>query len=458
MVTKRNFLRKTAVSICALMLPCVLTAGREQRKPNVILFISDDHGYADSGAYGDAYVKTPNIDRLADQSMRFTHAFAASPLCSPSRCVIETGLMPFRNGGHKFGTPIDTDVRTMPEYFREMGYYTAHIGKFHHSPRKQFPYDFITGDENKAPEFLSNYRENKPLLLVVCTHPPHTPWIKNVDYDPLKIKLPPNFVDTPETRLDRANYYSDVTLMDSILGRVLEVVPAHLDSDNTMFVYTSDQGANWPFAKWCLYDAGLRAPLLVRWPGEVAPGTVTDAMVDFSDLLPTFIEAAGGRSPQDIDGRSFMAVLKGGRRDHRKAIFGTHTGNDNGGPGIANHCPARTIRTATHRYILNLEPNRTFDTHITGCQPPDPHHLPFWDSWVQKAKTDPQAKRLVDAYQHRPAEELYDLARDPWETNNIAENPQNRYILDNMRRQLAKWRKQQGDAVVANTVTAKNSE
>jgi len=355
MVSRRDFLRRAAVSVSAFTVTGALAAGRDRHRPNIILFISDDHGYADSGAYGDTYVRTPNIDRLADQSMRFTHAFAASPLCSPSRCVIETGLMPFRNGGHKFGTPIDNEICTMPEYFKEMGYYTAHIGKFHHSPRNRFPYDFINGNENKAAEFLRDYNEDKPLLLLVCSRPPHTPWIKNEDYDPQRIKLPPNFVDTPETRLDRANYYSDVTLMDSILGRVLDAASNYRGGDNTMFVYTSDQGANWPFAKWCLYDAGLRVPLLVRWPGKVKPGTVTDAMVDLSDLLATSIEAAGTRPPQDIDGRSFASVLTGRTRGHRKAVFATHTGNDNGGPDIANQCPARMIRTSTHRYILNLE-------------------------------------------------------------------------------------------------------
>ena len=154
------------------------------------------------------------------------------------------------------------------------------------------------------------------------------------------------------------------------------------------------------------------------------------------------------RTP-NIDGRSFMRVLTGRTAEHRKAVFGTHTGNDNGGPGIANQCPARTIRTSTHRYILNLEPSRTFTTHITGCQPPSPHYLPFWDSWVQKAKTDARAKKLVDAYQHRPAEELYDLTKDPCETTNIADDPQNRRLLESMRKQLAGWRKQQGDTVLA---------
>ena len=97
----------------------------KEDKPHIIVFISDDHGYEDSGVYGNVVIKTPNIDRLAKSGLTFTHAFAASPLCSPSRSVIETGLMPFRNGAHKFGTPIRENIRTMPEYFKELGYYTA---------------------------------------------------------------------------------------------------------------------------------------------------------------------------------------------------------------------------------------------------------------------------------------------------------------------------------------------
>ncbi len=113
-----NLLTSAAVTAIALSVPTASTAKEKEgkTKTNIILFVSDDHGWTDSGAYGDAYIKTPNIDRLARESMRFTHAFAASPLCSPSRCVIQTGLMPHRNGGHKFDTPIRTDLKTMPEY------------------------------------------------------------------------------------------------------------------------------------------------------------------------------------------------------------------------------------------------------------------------------------------------------------------------------------------------------
>ena len=206
-------------------------------KPNVVLFMSDDHGVADSGAYGDGTVRTPTIDRLARQSMRFSRAFAASPLCTPSRAAVHTGLMPFRNGGHKFGTPIAPDVETMPDYLRDLGYRVVLAGKSHLLPREQFPYEYVPS-ASAAAEILASHDRKVPLLLVVATHPPHMPWIHNTGYDPAEVELPPYFVDTPETRRARTDYYSDVTLMDGILGQTLDALQEHGYRDNTLVVYT----------------------------------------------------------------------------------------------------------------------------------------------------------------------------------------------------------------------------
>ena len=454
MYNRRDFLKHTVIMTASLSVPEVLAAKEKQERPNIILFISDDHGWTDSGAYGDAYIKTPNIDKMASQGMRFTHAFAASPLCSPSRSVIATGMMPHRSGAHKFGRPIKRNLSTMPQYMKELGYYTAHFGKFHHYPFHKFRYDLIREHsaiprgnkyQCKAADFIRNYDRKEPLFLVVCTHPPHTPWKKNKRYDPATLKLPPNFVDTPETRSDRANYYTDVTLMDQIVGGVLDSVKEKDIVDNTLIIYTSDQGANWPFAKWCVYDGGLRVPFIARWPRKVKSGSVSDAMLGLVDLLPTCMEVGGGSPPRELDGRSFLAVLTGDRKTHREVVFGSHTGND-GPQGIANHCPARTIRTRTHRYILNLNPGTRFDTHITGCKKGS-SYLPHWNSWIEKAKTDPNAKAIVERYQHRPREELYDLRKDPFEMKNLAKNPKYARLLTSLRQQLADWCKTQGEKI-----------
>ena len=432
------------IAVVFLLMPGV-TQTPAAEKPNIILFVADDHGYHDSGVYGDSVVRTPNIDRLARESMRMTHAFAASPLCVPSRCVIQTGLMPARNGGHAFGTGIKEHVKTLPEYFDDLGYRTVHVGKWHHGNGRQPKYDVQQRNIAAAVEILAEHDRSEPLLLVVCTNPPHLPWSKNVDYDLDEIQLPPNFVDTPETRQCRAEYYTDVTLMDGILGGVLDAVEEHGYAENTLLIYTSDQGANWPFAKWCVYDGGLRVPMLVRWPGHIRPGTTTDAMISFADLLPTFVEAAGGKAPNDIDGRSFLGVVTGKKDQHREVVFGTHTGYMSVTPGITNHSPMRTVRTRTHRYILNLDAGRTFTTHITGCGPKSRWYVAFWDSWVERAETDAKARELVDAYQHRPVEELYDVIKDPYERNNLAGDPQYAELMESMRSRLSDWREQQGD-------------
>lgn len=422
-------------------------AGKTTRtaRPNIILFLSDDHGYADSGVYGDPVVKTPNIDKLATQSMRFTRAYAGSPLCVPSRCVIQSGLMPCRNGAHSFGTGIKEGVKLMPDYFRELGYHTVHVGKWHHGNASQPVYDVKSADLNKALDTLASHDKAKPLLLVICTKRPHLPWPDNKGYDLDKIKLPPNFVDTPATRKCRAQYYTDVTEMDKFLGQVIQAMKTNGFEDNSLLMYTSDQGANWPFAKWCVYDAGLRVPFMVRWPGHIKPRTVTDAMVSFADILPTFIQAAGGKQPANIDGRGFLDLLTGKTNKHRDGVFGTHTGYATGFNGINNHSPARTIINRTHQYILNLDSGRPFDTHITGCRPSSRWYVAFWDSWVEKANTDPAAKALVDAYRHRPVEELYDLAADPYERKNLADDPKYAELKESLSKQLAQWRTQQGD-------------
>ena len=154
------------------------------------------------------------------------------------------------------------------------------------------------------------------------------------------------------------------------------------------------------------------------------------------------MEAGGGSPPADLDGRSILPVLTGDKKTHRQVVFGSHTGND-GRKGIANHCPARTIRTPTHRYILNLRPDTTFDTHITGCV----DGTSYWKTWLERAKTDPKAAAIVQRYRRRPKEELYDLRKDPFEMKNLANNPECAKLIKSFRTRLAEWCDAQGDAI-----------
>jgi arylsulfatase A-like enzyme len=422
--------------------------------PHIVLFVSDDHSWDDAGPYGATDVRTPNLDIIAREGMKFDLAFAASPTCTPSRSAFYTGLYPFRNGAHANHSLIRENVQTLPQYMAALGYRVVLAGKTHIGPREQFPFEYLENSNVMPPgkdhvlwtdlntaavdELLKSHDREKPLCLIVCSHSPHVYWPPNEGYKPGKINLPPYLLDTPQTRQARCRYYTDVTWMDKQVGEVRSSLKQHGYGDNTLFIFTSDQGAQFPFGKWNLYDAGIRVPLLVAWPGHVKPRTTTSAMVSLIDLLPTMIEAAGGAAPKDIDGKSFLKVITSETTTHRDAVFAAHTGDKE-----MNRTPMRCVRTARFKYILNLAPQIRYTTHISDGAGPDGKS--YWKSWMKLAETDAHAAEVIARYRTRPGEELYDVEKDPFELHNLAEDPAHAQTLSHLRDQLKQWRLQQGE-------------
>jgi N-sulfoglucosamine sulfohydrolase len=422
------------------------TATALPNKPNIVLFISDDHGYEDAGCYGAKVVRTPNLDALAKEGLLFTNAFANTPNCVPSRAVLSTGLMPARNGAHPNHSKINNGIKTLPVYLQELGYRTVLAGKSHLWPRSAYPYSYVRKQDQqyeKVDSILAVQARagDKPLFLVVATDNPHVPWPKNEGYDPVKVDLPPYLADTEVTRQVRAQYFTDVTDVDKTLGECLKSLRKHGLEENTLFIYVSDHGPQWPFGKWNLYDAGIRVPMVVRWPGKVSKGEKTNVYLPLLDFLPTLMEVAGGKAPAGLDCKSFLPVLVENKKTHRDTIYSTFTADTRFGD--FNYYPMRSIRTSKYKYIMNLEPQRTYTTHITNANPEDGRD--YWESWVEKAKTDKKVAELVHDYQHRPAEELYDVARDPYELENIAANPKNEQLLKSFREETVKWMEKQND-------------
>ena len=418
--------------------------------PHLVLFLADDHGALDAGCYGNTVVRTPHLDRLAEEGLRFDRAYCASPSCTPSRSALFTGLMPARNGAHPNHSSVRKGIRSLPHYLAPLGYRTVLFGKNHVSPQSAFPFEYVAGrippagpdqgsalDTTALDRLLATHDPTRPLCLIVSSWSPHIPWPENDGYDREELELPPGSVDTPEARKALARYYTDVTQLDARLGSCLASLDRHGFTENLLFTYAADHGAQWPFAKWNLYEAGTRVPLIVRWPGQIKPGRTTSAMVSLIDLLPTFIEIGGGSSPEKIDGRSFAPLLAGETDTHRNAIFATHTGD-----GRINQSPMRAVRTDRYKFILNLHPERKYETHISRGVARDGRD--YWDSWLAAAIDDESAKRVVTAYAHRPAEEFYDLKRDPHERRNLADSlPAS--LKKNLRVKLADWREQQGE-------------
>jgi N-sulfoglucosamine sulfohydrolase len=277
------------------------------------------------------------------------------------------------------------------------------------------------------------------LCLMIGSNWPHVPWPEtDLGYDPAKLPLPAGTIDTPATRDWRAKYAAAVTKADDDLGLVMAAAREHLPKE-TITLFSSDHGAQWPFGKWNLYESGVAVPLIVAWPGVVKPGTRTDAMVSWVDFLPTLLEAAGGKAPVDIDGRSFLPVLRGESPTHRERIFTTHA-NDN----RFNVYPARAVREGRWKYIRNLHPEFAFTTHIdlvSGAL----GQRAFFSTWETAAKTDPQGAAILQRYHARPAEELYDLTTDPTEQRNLVAEPKYAPQLASLRAELDAWMKAQGD-------------
>lgn len=431
--------------------------GKERVKPNIVLFIADDLGLNDLPAYGNKLVRTPNLDQLAKESLRFTRAFASSPTCGPSRSSLFTGLMPFRHGAHGNHSGVKENTRSLVHYLQPLGYRVVIAGKLHVGPESVFPFERISktnvaepGFENRpglhwdlnmgpVDTWLSQRQDDRPFLLIVSDHSPHVVWPDQSTYDPAKIDIPSVHVDTESTRASRARYYEDITKMDRNVGALLASLENHKLAENTVVVFTADQGPQWPFAKWSLYDDGIQVPMFVRWPGNVNPGTHTDAIVSHVDLLPTFMEMGGGKGPDQIDGKSFLKVLEGEKKSHRDVVFATHTGDR-----MMNRSPARMIRTDRYKYILNLAPENVYHTHMDKAKDHDGGRR-YWDSWVEKAKTDQHAANVLDRYHRHSAEELYDVEADPDEIHNLGADPRYMEMIEGFRGQLNAWRKEQGD-------------
>lgn len=413
-------------------------------RPNFLLIIADDCTSRDLEVYS-GQAKTPKLNRLAAEGMKFTRCFQAAPMCSPTRHCLYTGLYPVKSGAYPNHTRAYDWVRSIAHYLQDAGYQTHLSGKRHIGPQSVFPFEYSArrGDGNPDPAaFEAVLRESAktktPFLFIAASHEPHSPWNKGdaSAYPPSKLELPPVLADSPATREAFSRYLAEVTYFDGQVDEFVDLVDKHGRRDNTLVIVLSEQGNSFPFAKWTCYDAGLQSACMVRWPGEVEPGSVSDALVEYVDVVPTLLEAAGLPRPEVLDGRSFLPVLIGQAATHKTHVFGLQTSRGiNRGP---EHYGIRSARNEQYLYIRNLTPDATFQNMATQD--------PIFQTWRRMAAAgDEHARRLVHDYQHRPAEELYDCEADPWNRNNLIDDAGLVSVRDELRAKLDAWMEQQGD-------------
>ena len=410
--------------------------------PNIVIFLSDDHGAEDAGYMGNRDVSTPVMDHLASEGMIFTRAFAAASVCAPSRASIYTGLYPHRHGCHPNHASIREGIKTLPVYLIEQGYRVALAGKRHINPETAYPFELIK--RNEVYNFLKSAGK-EPFCLIIAYDNPHEPFFnKKSGVRPQNIKQKEWLPDTPETRRLTAAYYDHVEYLDDEIGTGLYWLEKMGLSENMVQIYTSDHGSGLPFGKWTMYEQGIQVPLIIKWDGVIDPGTKSDAMVSLVDLLPTILDITGAQPPSDLDGRSIMPVIKKESDSHHQYIYAAYT---NLGVNYGNFYPIRIIRGERFKLLVNFNHTERFNNRMTEI--PDERSLicghRVMDSWKRIADKYAFAGDRYNQYHYRPRLELYDLNNDPFELNNIAGEAEHGEVLKELLELLKKWMYDQND-------------
>ena len=425
--------------------------------PNILLVITDDQSWVHAGCYGDKAVRTPTVDRIATEGIRFDHAYSACPSCSPSRAGILTGQDIYRleEGGVLTGFIRDKFV-LFPRILARHGYHVGATGK-RYWPRTQDvegAVDEPIGDvykllhQESLPKGISrfNYSANfhqflqekpkgKPFFFWVGTGEPHRPYEPGLGHqtgiDTAAIRVPAFLPDVPVARMDLADYMSEIEWADKALGEMISLLEENGMLEHTLIIFTSDNGIPFPRAKATLYDYGVRMPLVMRWGAQIQGERIVNNPVSLIDLGPTFLDLAGIEIPEQMTGRSLKELLLAegsgtipGEREFVVSAFEKHVLARPDEMGF----PRRAIHTEEWTYIINYEP----DLYPMGTRD---LYIPRWDNFAEVDPSptkayfkghmeDPEFDRLWElSFGKVPGEELYQKADDPEMIRNLADDP-----------------------------------
>lgn len=467
----------------------LLLVGTAHAAPNrnVVVIVADDLGMQ-MGCYGDKVARTPNLDQLAADGVRFRQAYCTSASCSASRSVLMTGLYNHATGhfGHAHGySHFSTyeSVRSLPVFLSEAGYRTCLVGKYHLAP--DYVYKFETqrqegtqGGRNtvrmaqNAKAWLEE-KDDRPFFLYFCPTDPHRAGptsfanrpdqptfysgIKPETFRPADMVVPSWLPDRPEVREELAEYYQAVSRLDAGIGTLVDALKQTRHWDDTLVIFLSDNGPPFPGAKTTLYEPGANLPLIVRDPTLKRQGTTNDKLVTWVDIAPTVLEwcgvepnssapvrpaenvgrvAAGGAlRPYPLHGRSFLGKIDQPSSADQGEIFLSHTFHE-----ITNYYPMRAIRQGRYKLIFNIANPLPFPFAS------DLQESPTWQGVVKRATpSELYGRRTVQAYLHRPRFELFDLESDPDEIKNLADDPAHKKTLEDLQTRLQKWQSQTQD-------------
>jgi len=429
------------VTLAAMALAGAACGTGKARRPDIILITADDLSFDDIQPDGHPSVRTPQLERLAAAGMRFDHAFLTSASCSPSRCSTVTGRYPHSTGAGRLHDPLPAEQVTFLEGLRKAGYDVALAGKWHLGRAARARFDRIypetpPGGAGEWRRALRDRPRDRPSFLWLAASDPHRPYADDIPgrgYAPEDAVVPPYLADTMETRLDLARYYGAIERLDGLVGAAMEEVDTRGATGRTLVIFMSDNGRPFPRCKPTVYDSGVQTPLLVRWPGRAAPGSVSHSLVSAVDIAPTILEAAGVRPPATMQGRSMLPILADPTAVIRHQVYAERNWHDH---------PARDrmVRTMRYKYIRDFYPD------LPATPPEDVRQSPTFRSmevlFTRGLLLPEQANCFIAP---RPHEELYDVVADPHELTNLADDPPHAATLAEMRRLLEAWQRDTDD-------------
>lgn len=421
-------------------------------KPNILFLLSDDHSYPYVSAYGDTNVKTPTLDRLAAEGIKFRRFFTGCPQCVPSRACYMTGRSPVAARMTRFSSPLPRDEITFPELLRsEAGYYTGICGRNYHldgaapgrigNEIREFydehhlrtfkdRVDFLSPcpDNEVAGQlaaFLDKQPAGKPFFMWANFSDPHHVWNAPAEYrpDPKTLKVPGHWPDLPGVREQLADYCAEVNRVDHTIAGVLDVLSQRNLMDKTLIVFAGDNGQALPHGKGSLYDPGSNVPFIIRWSGFAKPGGDSKTLISAEDLGPTLLAAAGVAPHPHMSGKSFLPLLQGESFTPRKYVF-VERGPHGSTPVSVNIMSSsydlgRAVRSDRYKFIYNCTPWIPYS-------PVDSAGGALWTQ-IKAAHANGSLPAIFNATYFsspRPVYELYDLQSDPWELTNLSGKPE----------------------------------
>ncbi len=392
------------------------------RQPNLLVIVADDHGWNDLGCYGHPVVRTPNLDRIAAEGVRFTRCFTTAPLCSPGRGAVMTGLYPHVSGVTRLvqgdaaeSLSMDPELWTFAKGLQALGYETAAARKWHLSTAGATAHGFDDEFPDRADyleqsEAFLEKRRDRPICLYFCPTHTHRPYRRHDDfpYRPEEVAecLPPYLRNTPQVREHYARYLSETSKMDQEIGVLLRALERTGELDRTVVAYMTDHGPSMHRAKFSLYEWGLHSSFILRGPGVAGSGRVDDSLASTIDAPATMMALAGGEAPPRRQGVN----LFDGRRTH---VYGQHHERNE----------LYSVRDQRFKLIRNI----TKDEPLIW-----PQVIRNWDGMADDVLQDPYPLP-------RPSEELYDLETDPLETRSLVADPRYEAELDDLRGRLDAW-------------------